>query len=108
MKKIIALFFVLLIAGAAVAGGWFYRRVQAPYRGYSGAEQFVEIPSGVGTKTIGDRLVATGVVQDELTFRAALWLSGDAKRLQAGEYRFDHPMTAALPCPVLCAVSLGV
>ncbi|MBI4484784.1 MAG: endolytic transglycosylase MltG, partial [Acidobacteria bacterium] len=75
--------------------GWFYRRVGEPYRGYSGAEQFVEIPSGIGPRAIGERLIATGVVRDEPTYRAALWLSGDATRLKAGEYRFDQPMTAA-------------
>ena len=32
-----------------------------------------------------------GVVRDPLTFRAALWLSGRARELKAGEYRFDQP-----------------
>lgn len=95
MKKLLALIFLLVLIGGAAAAAWFYRHVEAPYRGYSGVEQFVEIPSGVGTKTIGDRLIAAGVVKDDLTFRAALWLSGDAKRLKAGEYRFEQPMTAA-------------
>jgi UPF0755 protein len=39
-------------------------------------------------------LIAAGVVRDELTFRVALWLSGNARRLQAGEYRFDQPLSA--------------
>lgn len=96
MKKFLALILLIaVIVGAAVAVGWFYRRVGEPYRGYSGAEQFVEIPSGIGPRAIGERLIATGVVRDELTYRAALWLSGDATRLKAGEYRFDRPMTAA-------------
>jgi UPF0755 protein len=78
------------LAGAA---GWFYLRVQQPYRGYSGSEQFVEIPAGAGSRTIGDRLVAAGVVRDEVTYRLALWLSGKGRRLEAGEYRFDTSMT---------------
>jgi UPF0755 protein len=34
------------------------------------------------------------VVRDSASFRLALARSGQAKRLQAGEYRFDHPMSA--------------
>ena len=70
--------FLLLAAGAAAA--WIYLRVRQPFRGYSGSEQFVEIPSGVGTKAIGDRLVAAGVIRDALTFRAALWLERHVRR----------------------------
>jgi UPF0755 protein len=34
------------------------------------------------------------VVRDELTFRGAVWLSGHARDLKAGEYQFAEPMTA--------------
>ena len=46
MKKI-ALALVLLVV-AAGAGALLYVRASRPYRGYEGAEQFVEIPSGSG------------------------------------------------------------
>jgi UPF0755 protein len=92
MRKlaIVLLLFVLAAGGAAAA---LYVRLHQPYRGYSGTEQFVEIPSGSSTKAIGDRLVAAGVVRDPLTFRAALLLSGQARALKAGDYRFDRPMS---------------
>ena len=35
------------------------------------------------------------MVRDALTFRAAVWLSGRARDLKAGEYRFDQAMSAA-------------
>src|SRR5262249_26316818 len=57
-----------------------------------------------GRKAIGDRLVAAGVVRDEATFRVALWLSGQARRLKAGEYRFDQPMT---PLAVIDKIARG-
>jgi UPF0755 protein len=88
-----ALAVVLLAAGAGAA--WLAWRVRSPYQGYSGPEQFVEIPPGSSTRAIADRLAAAGVVRDHLTFRAALWTSRQARRLQAGEYRFDHPVTPA-------------
>jgi len=83
---------LLVAAGAAYA---LYGRMSTPYQGWTGSETFVEFPAGVGTRVIGDRLVAAGIVSDPLTFRAALWQSGSARRLKAGEYRFDHPMTPA-------------
>jgi UPF0755 protein len=88
---------VLLLLSAAVAAGgawWVYSRAQAPYRGTTEAETFVEIPPGTGPVGIGSRLVTAGVVQDAWTFRVAVLLSGRARELKAGEYRFDAPMTA--------------
>jgi peptidoglycan lytic transglycosylase G len=104
MKKLLGLVLVLLLAGGAVAGYFYYTRVSEPYRGYSEAERFVEIPNGVGSRTIGQQLVEAGVVRDELTYRMALWHSGAARRLKAGEYRFDQPMT---PLQVIDKIARG-
>jgi UPF0755 protein len=95
MRKLAVVLLVLLVVAAGAAGAWIQLRVKAPFRGYSGVEQFVEIPPGASTRAIGDRLVAAGIVRDTLTFRAALWLSGEARHLKAGEYRFDSAMTPA-------------
>jgi UPF0755 protein len=64
------------------------------YRGYSDSELFVEIPPGSGSGDIARALVDAGIVRDRWAFRGALWWTGDAKRLKAGEYRFDRPMSA--------------
>jgi UPF0755 protein len=104
MKRIVLVGFVLILVVAVVAGGWLYARVHERYRGYAAPEQFVDIPQGTGPATIADRLVAAGVVRDEATFRAALWLSGDARGLRAGEYRFDSPMT---PLDVIAKIARG-
>jgi UPF0755 protein len=85
------LLFVLAVLGVIVA-----RIVIAevrPYKGYAGNEQFVEIPAGAGPASIGRRLVEAGVIRDTLGFRFELTRSGAGRRLQAGEYRFDRPMT---------------
>jgi UPF0755 protein len=85
----------LLVAIAAGAGGWWgYSKLIEPYRGYTEPEVFVDIPSGSGPGRIGERLAAAGVVRDAVTFRAALVVSGRARALKAGEYRFDRPMHA--------------
>jgi UPF0755 protein len=94
MKKI-ALLFVLLVAVAAGGGvWWFYTGVDRPYKGYDAPELFVEIPQGTGSVAIARRLADAGVVQDVNSFRLALWLTGEGRRLQAGEYRFDRPVSA--------------
>jgi UPF0755 protein len=82
----------LLTVGAAGAAGWLNQQVRTPFRGYAGVEQFVDVPPGSGSRAIGARLIAAGVVPDALTFRLALWLSGQARTLKAGEYRFDQPI----------------
>jgi UPF0755 protein len=97
MKRLlfyVGVVFVLAAAAAAVVGLRVYRAAEQPYKGYPSDVQSVEIPQGMGTQAIGERLVAAGVVRDALTYRVAVWRSGQARRLQAGQYRFDGPMTA--------------
>ncbi len=91
LKLLLAFVVVVLLAGGALA--YEYVRVNQPYRGYDAAEQFVELPSGSGSAAIGQRLVSAGIIRDTPTFRIALWMSGQGRRLKAGEYRFDRAMT---------------
>ena len=86
----------VLVAGvsAAVAAARFYAHVQRSYKGYDAAEQYVEILPGAQASVIAQRLIDAGVVQDRWSFRFALWESGGDRHLQAGEYRFDRPLTA--------------
>jgi UPF0755 protein len=93
LKRAVVLLIVIAIVVAA-GGWWGYSKLVEPYRGYSEPEVFVDIPSGSGPGRIGERLVAAGIVRDELTFRAALLVSGRARALKAGEYRFETSMHA--------------
>jgi UPF0755 protein len=103
MKKLPG--FLLLVAlGAGAAAALLYVRVNQPYRGYEGAEQFVEIPQGTGSVAIGDRLVAAGVIRDRSVYRTAIWLTAQGRHLKAGEYRFDRPMT---PFEVIDKIARG-
>lgn len=93
MKKFLLV--VIIAIALAAAGGWYlYQGVDRPFKGYDAAEQFVEIPQGSGSAGIARRLADAGVVKDVHSFRLALWISGSARRLQAGEYRFDRSMSA--------------
>ena len=88
MKKLLRLVVLLLLVAVGAAAALMYMRVHAPYRGFEGTEQFVEIPQGAGSRTIGDRLVEAGVIRDLATYRLAVYVSGQGRRLKAGEYRF--------------------
>jgi UPF0755 protein len=97
MRKVFVWLFSLLLVAAIVAAGTayvFYQRINEPFRGYESESQLVDIPAGASPRTIGERLIAAGVVRDDLTFRLAVWATGDARRLKAGAYRFDEPLAA--------------
>jgi UPF0755 protein len=93
VKRFLRVLFVLAVAAGAAGAWWVYAIVHAPYKGFTAAEQFVEIAPGSSNRTIASRLVDAGVVRDRVAFRAAIELSGESRRLKAGEYRFDRAMT---------------
>jgi UPF0755 protein len=93
MRRLILVLVALAALGAAVAG-FYYARVDEKYQGYQSADQFVEIAPGAGTRAIGRALAQAGVVRDEWTFRLAVHLTGTARSLKAGEYRFAGPLSA--------------
>ena len=93
--KLVVLLVVVFGIGAVLAGSVVFGRLHQPYKGYDTPEQFVEIPSGATSAEIGRRLTDAGVVSNLLVFRAAMWRSGRARSLKAGEYRFTQPMSAA-------------
>lgn len=64
-------------------------RLNRPYQGFTG-ETFLEIPRGLGTAAIADRLAEAGVVPSRWDFLLARAV-GRGRKLQAGEYRFSHP-----------------
>src|SRR5215471_9324502 len=94
MEKFLGFLLFLILAAAAAGAWWIYTGIDRPYKGYETAETFVEIPQGAGSAAIARRLADAGVVQDATRFRLALWLGGEGRHLQAGEYQFDRPMTA--------------
>ena len=67
---------------------WANQRLQTPFQGFQGTEQFVEIPPGTVHAAIGRQLVDAGVVADMWTFRPPV-VDRSGARLKAGEYRFE-------------------
>lgn len=93
MKRIAVGLFVAIVALVGAVGARIAVAELRPYKGYAESELFVEIPTGSSPASIGRRLVDAGVLRDTLGFRFELARTRTSGRLQAGEYRFDHPMT---------------
>jgi UPF0755 protein len=104
VKRILLAGLLLLILGVAAAGAWLYLSVERPFKGYEGNETFVEIQAGSGPITMGRALTEAGVVPHVTAFRTAVWVRGAGRRLQAGEYRFERPMT---PLEVVDKIARG-
>jgi UPF0755 protein len=83
MRAFAALLVLLLLSAGAVLFV-----VKTPYG--PARETFVEIPSGVGTVGIAQRLKQQGIIRSDTAFEVYRQLAGGT--LKAGEYRFDHPL----------------
>lgn len=100
--------YLFILCLAAVAAGawwahWRFQKLDLPYKAF-GAEQFVDVPPGLGTRAIGRLLVEAGIVEDLATWRLAVWRSGRSTSLKAGEYRFTD---AATPMDVVARLARG-
>lgn len=88
-----AAFFLLL---AAVALAWFafaaYRRLFSPFQGHGG-RVVVVIDSGMPVSAIGKRLERHGIVASAAAFTRYYKLFHPTRKLKAGEYLFDAPLT---------------
>ena len=93
LGRLLAALMAIVIVTALAVGLWGYRLMARPFKGYPEAETYVEIVPGSSPQTMGRALAAAGVVDGAMAFRIAVWLEGAGRRLQAGEYRFDAPLT---------------
>ncbi len=92
LRRIVMAVLVVLLAGAG-ATAYLYLAIKHPYRGYSSPEVYVDIPHGVSRRTIARLLAEQGVVRSRVAFEL-ICRRRSRQTLQAGEYHFDHPMTA--------------
>lgn len=88
------LLFLLLLAAAVLA--WFgygvYRQVFQPFQNY-GQNVVVVIDSGMPVSAIADRLQQHGVIASAEAFRRYYRLFHADRKLKAGEYLFDAPLS---------------
>src|SRR5579862_4207591 len=90
MRKAFAFLVLLLILASAA---WIAFSLYNPYQGFAAPGVFVDIPKGTSARGIARILADQGVVRSQLTF-TLLCRTRPNRKLQAGEYYFDHPQTA--------------
>jgi UPF0755 protein len=93
VRRVVVWTLLVMVLVAGLGAAWLAIGVTRPFKGYSEAERFVEVPQGAGPASISRRLVEAGVIRDTISFRFELARTGAGRRLRAGEYRFEGPMT---------------
>ena len=93
MIRRLGLLALLAIAAMGAGAAWLDHQLNRHYKGYSEGQVFVDIPRGSSRWQTASLLAKSGAVPSRLAFEA---LSEWRRRtpLLAGEYQFDHPMTA--------------
>lgn len=83
------------ILALAALGLWLAAAVYDPYKGYSEAEQRIQIPPGSQLFLIAQILESQGVVWSARIFQIYVRLRYSSRPLKAGEYRFERPLSLA-------------
>jgi UPF0755 protein len=89
MRRVLLFLLLLVILGTA----YMFLALFRPYRGFPSAGVYVDIPHGASQRTIARLLDENGVVRSRWAFEV-LCRSRKRGTLEAGEYFFDHPVTA--------------
>jgi UPF0755 protein len=84
---------LLAISALGAGSAWLDSQISRPYRGHRPERVFVDIPHGASRWKIAGILRSNDVIRNRLAF--ALFSSWHfRKRMQAGEYLFDHPLNS--------------
>jgi UPF0755 protein len=87
------LLLLLLVPTVLAAVGWW--RVQQPYKGYPEAERTIEVAPGTGATAVLQKLQEEGVLANAGLARVYLVYLLRNPPIQAGDYVFAGPLTAA-------------
>lgn len=84
---------LILLAGPVVFSIWLYRELNAPVS-HGRANDYIEIRRRSSPEGIANKLLAEGVIRRTWPLLFYIKLTGSAKLIKAGEYRFPSPITA--------------
>lgn len=98
MKRLVApLLALLVVAGIAALSAFGARRADAlltaPCAARSDWPVIVEVPRGASAGAVARQLRSENLVADARVLRLWMQASGQAQRIQAGEYAFEKPMS---------------
>jgi UPF0755 protein len=91
LRRLLWIFFVLIVACAAGLGFWYRSYLLTPSAGEG--ETIVTIPRGAGVRGIGTLLAANGLLVNDWRFLCMVYLSGSTTKLKAGEYSIPRGLT---------------
>ncbi len=82
----------MLLLVAAAVGAYLWISIERPYRAFPAEGVFVDLPHGASSRTVSRLLEQNGVVRSATAFEIYA-RRHPKRRLQAGEYFFDHPIS---------------
>jgi UPF0755 protein len=91
-KRLLLAIVLLLIAAPGVFALWLYRELRSP-AAHEKANEYIEIPRRSTPESIANKLLTEGVIRRKWPLLLYIKLTGSAKLIKAGEYRFPSPIT---------------
>jgi UPF0755 protein len=93
MKKLFAVFIVLILISAAVAIFHIRQRIFTPYKGYTGSKIAVTIHPGTSVNSIAHLLHRKGIIPHPWYLKGIFVFYKTAGQSKAGDYAFDRAMS---------------
>ncbi|MDX6446981.1 MAG: hypothetical protein QOH71_4055 [Blastocatellia bacterium] len=92
-RRLIIAIAALLLAVPAVFSLWLYRELHAPVT-HAKTNDYIEIPRRSTPDAIANKLLQEGVIRRTWPLLFYIKLTGSAKLIKAGDYRFSSPISA--------------
>src|SRR5438046_1156951 len=91
-RRILLAIAFLLIVTPCIFTAWLYRELRSPAL-HEKANDYIEIPRRSTPESIANKLLSDGVIRRKWPLLLYIKLTGSAKLIKAGEYRFPSPIT---------------
>src|SRR5207248_958030 len=91
-RRILLAILLILIAAPCTFAIWLYREMRFP-AAHEKANDYIEIPRRSTPESIANKLLSEGVIRRTWPLLFYIKITGSAKLIKAGEYRFPSPIT---------------
>jgi UPF0755 protein len=92
IRTILLIVAALLLVGLGVFSIYLYRELHTP-NAHAKANDYIEIPRRSTPEAIANKLLSEGVISRRWPLLFYIRITGSAKLIKAGEYRFPSPIT---------------
>src|SRR5436305_10014302 len=91
-RRILLAILFVLVAAPGIFALWLYREMRSP-ASHEKAGEYIEIPRRSTPEAIANKLLSEGVIRRTWPLLFYIKITGSAKLIKAGEYRFPSPIT---------------